>query len=240
MMVSQVTAMWRRPTPLPGRRGCEHHLDARSERSATMTGKPLQHTRSRVQHIVRGAIVTGLLLSATLAFAEKPQDTLIVWAGDQARVAPDFIAVVDFDPGSPTYSKVLRTVPLSVDSAIGNEPHHVGLSHDGRTLALGGLLSILRGQDQVFFFDVTDARNPTFIRSDNPPDASITDDFAALRTGGFLVTFMGGGDGADPGRVVEYDANHNFVKAWPDDPPMDGFNPHGLSIDEPHNLMVTS
>ena len=27
----------------------------------------------------------------------------------------------------------------------GNEPHHVGLSRDGRTLALGGLLSVLKG-----------------------------------------------------------------------------------------------
>jgi selenium-binding protein 1 len=32
----------------------------------------------------------------------------------------------------------------------------------------------------------------------------------------------------------------HFVKAWPIDPPTDGFDPHGLSIDEAHNLMVTS
>ncbi len=58
--------------------------------------------------------------------------------------------------------------------------------------------------------------------------------------GGFLVTFMGGGNGAHPGRVVEYDAGLNFVQAWPTTPPDDGFNPHGISIDEAHNLMVTS
>src|SRR5262249_31117686 len=122
----------------------------------------------------------------------------------------------------------------------GNEPHHVGISNDGRTVALGGLLSVLRGQDQVFFYDVTDPRHPAFIRSNNPPQASITDEFAALSSGGFLVTFMGGGNGTNPGRVVEYDAGHNVVQAWPANPPTDGFNPHGLSIDEAHNLMVTS
>jgi selenium-binding protein 1 len=107
-------------------------------------------------------------------------------------------------------------------------------------MALGGLLSVLKGQDQVFFFDVSRPRYPTFIRSDNPPQASITDEFAALDNGGFLVTFMGGGDGAHPGRVVEYDAAMAPVQTWPATPPQDGFNPHGISIDEAHNLMVTS
>jgi hypothetical protein len=31
------------------------------------------------------------------------ENTLIVWAGDKAHVAPDFIAVVDFDEHSSTY-----------------------------------------------------------------------------------------------------------------------------------------
>ncbi len=107
-------------------------------------------------------------------------------------------------------------------------------------MALGGLLSVLRGQDQVFFFDVSDPRNPTFIRSNNPPESSITDEFAPLSNGGFLVSFMGGAGGAQPGRVVEYDSDMAFVQAWPLTPPDDGFNPHGVSIDEAHNLMVTS
>jgi hypothetical protein len=168
------------------------------------------------------------------------EDTLLVWASDQAHIAPDFLAVIDFDRDSRQYGRVLQTVPLTGASAVGNEPHHVGLSRDGRTMALGGLLSVLRGQDQVFFFDVTDPRNPTFIRSDNPPGASITDEFAPLSNGGFLVTFMGGANGAAPGRVVEYNDATGFVQSWPTTPPDDGFNPHGLSIDEAHNLMVTS
>jgi selenium-binding protein 1 len=177
------------------------------------------------------------------------EQTLLVWAGDQARVAPDFVAVVDFDPDSPHYGKVLRTVPLPSslpssfgNGAVGNEPHHVGLTHDGRTLALGGLLSFLRGQDQVFFFDVTKPRHPQFLRADNPPDSSIADEFAALSTGGLLATFMGGPTGAHPGRVVEYGANLQFVRTLPTptDDDTQPFNPHGISIDEAHNLLVTS
>jgi hypothetical protein len=211
-----------------------------------VTGKALKRTRSCMQAIVCSALITGLLLGAPLAFAETPPDTLIVWAGDKAHKAPDFIAVIDFNRESPDYGKILRIVPLPVKQlgtgAVGNEPHHVGISHDGRTLALGGLLSFLRGQDQVFFFDVTAPRDPQFIRSNNPPEASIADEFAPLSTGGFLVTFMGGPTGAHPGRVVEYDANLNFVRTLPTptDDDEHPFNPHGISIDEVHNLMVTS
>src|ERR1700733_12231070 len=101
-------------------------------------------------------MAVGLLLTAQLAFAHdngndsrRDEDaTLLVWAGDKAHEAPDFLAVVDFDRDSRTYGKVIRTVPLPAGvlgkGAIGNEPHHAGLSQDGRTLALGGLLSFLR------------------------------------------------------------------------------------------------
>jgi selenium-binding protein 1 len=179
------------------------------------------------------------------ADADDAEKTLLVWAGDQAHQAPDFVAVIDFDEHAPAYGKVLRIVPLPVErlgaGAIGNEPHHVGLSVDKRTLALGGLLSILRTQDQVFFFDVRHPRHPQFMRSDNPSlYASIADEFHALHHGGFLATFMGGPGGDQPGRVIEYDAHQNFVAAWPSTPPEDGFNPHGIAIDEAHNLMVTS
>jgi selenium-binding protein 1 len=207
-----------------------------------MEGTTRRRTLNRVQRVVGGIIAVGLLCGVTLAFADADgaENTLLVWGSDQAHIAPDFVSVVDFDRDSPGYGTVLRTVPLSGRSAVGNEPHHVGLSSDGRTMALGGLLSVLRGQDQVFFFDVTNPRHPTFIRSDNPPESSITDELVPLDNGGFLVSFMGGANGAHPGRVVEYDAGLSFVRAWPVDPPTDGFNPHGLSIDEAHNVMVTS
>src|SRR5438874_2352601 len=112
-------------------------LSLRAERSFTMTGQTVQRTRSRVRPVVYGATLLGLFVATTLAFADKAENTLLVWAGDQAHVAPDFVAVIDFDRHSPHYGKVLRTVPLSGPNAVGNEPHHVGVSRDGRTLALG-------------------------------------------------------------------------------------------------------
>jgi len=165
---------------------------------------------------------------------------LYVWAGDQSRTAPDFLAVVDFDQDSPGYGSVIETVPLPGPGASGNEPHHVGLSSDGRVLACGGLLSVLKGQREIFFFDLSNPAAPQFISSADPPLSAITDEFYALPDGGFLVTMMGGAGGAHPGRVAEFDKNLQLVAEHPQDPPHDGFNPHGISVRPEINLMVTS
>lgn len=174
------------------------------------------------------------------AQGSSPAKTLYVWAGDQARVAPDFLAVINFDEDSADYGKVVKTVPVPPPGNIGNEPHHCHLSLDKNILACGGLLSLLRGQNGIFFFDVSDARNPKFLFSTTAPQSSITDDFLPLAGGGFLVTQMGSATGGAPGRLAEFDPNLNLVAEWPTDPPQDGFNPHGISARPEMNLMVTS
>jgi len=171
---------------------------------------------------------------------DEREKYLFVWAGDQSRQNPDFLAVIDFDEGSHNYGKVVATVPLPGPGATGNEPHHVGLSTDGNTLACGGLLSVLKGQNEIFFFDVSNPRSPRFISSADPPLSAITDEFHALPGGGFLVTMMGGANGAHPGRVVEFNRSLELVAEYPADPPHDGFNPHGISVRPEINRMVTS
>jgi hypothetical protein len=161
---------------------------------------------------------------------EGREKFLFVWAGDQARTNPDFLAVINFDEGSADYGKVIRAVPLPGPGANGNEPHHVGLSRDGRVLACGGLLSVLRAQKEIFFFDVSNPRAPKFISAADPPQSAITDEFYPLANGGFLVTMMGGAGGAHPGRVAEFNKDLQLVSEHPQLPPMDGFNPHGISV----------
>ena len=165
---------------------------------------------------------------------------LYIWAGDQARVTPDFLAVVDFDEDSHDYGKVVNIVPIPPPGNVGNEPHHCNLSADKNVLACGGLLSLLRAQSGIFFFDVSVASNPRFLFSANAPLSSITDDFLPLREGGFLVTQMGSASGGVPGRVAEFDRHLQLVGEWPDNPPLQGFNPHGISARPDLNLMVTS
>src|SRR5262245_6463157 len=72
---------------------------------------------------------------------QQAPETLYVWAGDQARVAPDFLTVIDFDEDSPRYGEVISTVPVPGPGSSGNEPHHCHLSADKNILACGGLLA---------------------------------------------------------------------------------------------------
>ncbi|HTD21415.1 MAG TPA: selenium-binding protein SBP56-related protein [Terriglobales bacterium] len=165
---------------------------------------------------------------------------LFICAGDQARTSPDFLAVINFDEDSPHYGKVIAQAPLPEPGATGNEFHHIGLSADGKVVACGGLLSVLKGQKEVFFWDVSDPESPKFLSSADPPLSAITDEFHALPEGGFLVTMMGGAQGHAPGRVAEFDKNLNLVREHPENPPTDGFDPHGISVRSELNLMVTS
>lgn len=165
---------------------------------------------------------------------------LFVCAGDQARKNPDFLAVVNFDEGSSNYGKVIAQAQLPEPGATGNEFHHIGLSADGKVAACGGLLSVLKGQKEVFFWNVSDPGAPKFISSADPPLSAITDEFHALPEGGFLVTMMGGAMGHAPGRVAEFDRQLNLIHEHPDNPPDDGFSPHGIAVRPEINLMVTS
>ncbi len=144
---------------------------------------------------------------------------LFICAGDQARKSPDFLAVVNFDENSKEYGRVIASVPFPAPDATGNEPHHIGLSEDGKVVACGGLLSVLKGQKEIFFFDVSNPQSPKFLSSADPPLSSIADEFHVLPGGGFLVTMMGGPAGHSPGRVVEFDKDFHLVKEHPEQPP---------------------
>ncbi len=199
-------------------------------------------SRSRVLGFI--ILVAAPLLLAQCqkkaAVVSEGEKYLLIWAGDQARKASDFLAVVNFDQASADYGKVIKTVSLPNPGDAGNEPHHVGVSTNGKTMACGGLLSVLKGQKEVFFFDVSNPADPKFISAADPPQSAITDEFYPLENGGFLVTMMGGAQGHHPGRVAEFDGNMNLVTEHPASPPDDGFNPHGISVRPEANLMVTS
>lgn len=198
--------------------------------------------------VIRAAAISFFLLSMSpLSIASEDHQGraqegkyLFICAGDQARTAPDFLAVINFDQSSRDYGKVITTVPFAAPDATGNEPHHIGLSQDGKVVACGGLLSVLKGQKEIFFFDVANPRAPKFMSAADPPLSAITDEFHTLPEGGYLVTMMGGAQGHAPGRVAEFDKDLRLLKEYPENPPADGFDPHGISARPGLNLMVTS
>src|SRR5882672_2510379 len=150
-----------------------------------------------------GWMGTALALAEQEDHGKGKEKTLYIWAGDQAHRAPDFLAVIDFDEDSEDYGKLIKTVPLPPPGNVGNEAHHCHLNSTGKLLACGGLLSVLKGQNGIFFFDVSEARNPRFLFSSKAVESAITDDFLPTEGGGFLITQMGSASGGAPGRIAE-------------------------------------
>jgi hypothetical protein len=142
--------------------------------------------------------------NAILGF-QPPVKVLYIWAQDEAHVAPDFLAVIDFDEASATYGKVINVVPLPPPGNIGNEPHHCHLNSTKTILGCGGLLSLLKNQNGIFFFDVSDAAKPRFMFSTKAVESAMTDDFLPTENGGFLISQMGSSTGMAPGRIAEFD-----------------------------------
>ncbi|WP_081916200.1 selenium-binding protein SBP56-related protein [Saccharothrix sp. NRRL B-16314] len=122
----------------------------------------------------------------------KSHEWLLVWAGGAPTAdgaEPDFLAVVDASPDSPTYGKVVNTATVGPQS--GNEPHHLQYTwHQGQRLYAGGILS-----DTVFVLDVDDLPLVRITGVNLPMDTpcgTAPDAFAVLRDGTAYGTYMGG------------------------------------------------
>src|SRR6266852_7842716 len=55
---------------------------------------------------------------------DQHESLLYVWTSDADAQQPDFLTVVNADPKSPEYGKILTTVPAG--STVDNEAHHFG------------------------------------------------------------------------------------------------------------------
>ena len=102
-----------------------------------------------------GVLALGVLASGCPGGrGEAPfEPYLVVWAGDADRKDTDFLAVVNANPSSRKYGKVLATVPVR---SRGNEPQELndGFRYDGRVFASGVL------GNRVFTFDLRDPEAP--------------------------------------------------------------------------------
>lgn len=81
---------------------------------------------------------------------------LVVWAGDADRKDTDFLAVVNANPSSRKYGRVIATVPVR---SRGNEPQELNdtFRYDGRVFASGVL------SNRVFVFDLADPETPRLV-----------------------------------------------------------------------------
>ncbi|HJQ84501.1 MAG TPA: selenium-binding protein SBP56-related protein [Candidatus Binatia bacterium] len=172
---------------------------------------------------MRGVVAAALVLGMLAGCARRPEVPLFtgepflaVWAGDADRQNADFLAILDADPTSPSYGKVIRTYPVR---SRGNEPHAVNaVPRADRRLFASGLLT-----DRTFVFDLRQPLAARLVHVDEPgPDRR-------LRAPHQIVTLPNGhvavacseplgyrGDPrqllGEPGGLVELDADGSFVR----------------------------
>ena len=70
--------------------------------------------------------VSILLFGATTqgqkSSRKAPSHYLFVWAGDAGGKESDFLAVIDVEPNSKRYGRIVTTLPIGVSDTI---PHHI-------------------------------------------------------------------------------------------------------------------
>ncbi|KAF3181729.1 hypothetical protein TWF225_006965 [Orbilia oligospora] len=173
----------------------------------------------------------------------KPKKLGYFWTGPGNIAYADFLAVYSLDDDTFGTFITLVDVPTS-----GNEPHHLNVAKDGKTLVGTGLLSLLKLQDVEYFFDISNPYRPKFRNSGRAVLSSIGDEIVAKPDGGFFITHMGSAGGTNLGRLTEWNAQGKLVGEFPHalDIPgtlnilKDQFSPHGLSIDFDKNIILTS
>jgi hypothetical protein len=140
--------------------------------------------------------------------AASPARLLYAWAGDVDRADSDFLAVIEADPTSPVYGRVIGTVPVD---RRGTMPHHTEHRRPpGGTLFANGFLP-----GTTFRFDLTDPGAPRLLGAfDEAAGFTWPHSYERLPNGDVLATFQGrGSENVDPGGLVEIDDRGNVVRS---------------------------
>jgi hypothetical protein len=133
---------------------------------------------------------------------------LFVWAGDAARVSTDFLAVIDAQPSSPAYGRIVSSAPVELT---GTMPHHTEYEFPkGNRLIANGWAA-----GRTFIFDLSDPLRPRVARKFQDRDGySFAHSFVRLPNGHVLATFQSHGEGYAPGGgLVELDENGSVIRS---------------------------
>jgi hypothetical protein len=145
--------------------------------------------------------------------ATAPGHYLFAWTGDTAKKGNDFLAVIDADPASPSYGRLVTTVATDQQTV---RVHHTEYSMP----ASGMLFANDHDAGRTFIFDVRDALHPKV-------ETSFTDmagymhphSYLRLPNGNVLATFQHAHHGASiepmgkTGGLVEIDDQGKVVRS---------------------------
>eukprot|EP00850_Spirogloea_muscicola_P010163 SM000059S18640 [mRNA] locus=s59:19263:22325:- [translate_table: standard] len=166
-------------------------------------------------------------------------------AGEANKTLGDTMLVIGWNnalnDGHPYGTIITNNV---LNQPVGNEPNSMSVANFNYLMAGSGQLGFYTGQkknqSQIFFWNMTDAKNIRPLpSSSNPPSSASPQDFYPTADGGFLVTMLGDLHGGVGGRVAKYDNARNFIAEYPAVVPS-GFCPKGIAVNTALNYMITT
>jgi selenium-binding protein 1 len=177
---------------------------------------------------------------------EKVLYTIALYGATEIK-EPDYLATVDVDPDSPTYSQVIHRTPMpNVD----DELHHFGWnacsschgdeSKSRRFLVVPGLRS-----SRIHILDTADQRAPRLHKVIEPEEIKAKTNLSAPHTvhcladGHLMISMLGDAEGNGPGGFLLLDDDFNVAGHWENK--MDGMKYNYDFWYQPrHNVMVSS
>jgi hypothetical protein len=167
---------------------------------------------------VLAVLTLALCCSAGLAKARTQPAAatghyLLVWAGDRDKKGNDFLAVIDADPSSPSYGRLLTT--------LATDQQTVRVHHTEYTMPASGML-FANDHDagRTFIFDVRDPLQPKIVTSFSDMGGYMhPHSYVRLPNGHVLVTFQhehhdgASTGGGKTGGLVEIDDGGKVIRS---------------------------
>lgn len=183
---------------------------------------------------------------AMQADSEKVLYTVALYTGTGIQ-QPDYLATIDVDPQSPSYSQVIHRMPMP---SIGDELHHFGWNacsschgDEGkarRFLILPGQLS-----SRIHVLDASDERAPKLYKVIEPEEVKTKTNLTAPHTvhcladGNIMISMLGDSQGEGPGGFLLLDEQFNIVGRWEQKAQDMQYN-YDFWYQPRHNVMVSS
>jgi selenium-binding protein 1 len=183
---------------------------------------------------------------AMRAEPEKVGYTIALYVGTDV-VEPDYLATVDLDPESPTYSQVIHRLPMP---NVGDELHHFGWNacsscHGAEEKQRRYLIAGGQRSGRIHVIDTADERAPKIHKVIEPDEIHEKTNLTAPHTvhcladGQVMISMLGDAKGEAPGGFLLLDENFDVAGRWERDATGMDFN-YDFWYQPRHNVMVST
>ena len=160
---------------------------------------------------------------------------------------PDYLATIDVDPESSTYSKVISRLPMP---NVGDELHHFGWNacsschgEEGKHRRFSVLPGLVSGR--IHLVDTEDERAPKLHKVIEPEEIAKKTNLSTPHTvhcladGNIMISMLGDAEGNGPGGFLLLDSDFNVKGRWENNLAGMNFN-YDYWYQPRHNVMISS